>query len=126
LQRCGLHGISGHQGLSRSELLLLKFAAHRALPRPHENTSCGINITFHTEHGRAGLAAHRGEFCKLLWRLWSPNWHFDDATYEHTAASFDNSDFVGIVIHSYPQPLYRAGANKETTEVYAAREARTD
>ena len=32
---------------------------------------------------------------------WSPNWHFDDATYQHTAASFDNSDFVDIVIHSY-------------------------
>ena len=56
---------------------------------------------FHTERGRAGLAANRGEFCKLLWRLWSPNWHFDDATYQHTAASFDNSDFVDIVIHSY-------------------------
>jgi pimeloyl-ACP methyl ester carboxylesterase len=56
---------------------------------------------FHTERGRAGLEANRGEFCKLLWRLWSPNWHFDDATYQRTAASFDNPDFVDIVIHSY-------------------------
>jgi pimeloyl-ACP methyl ester carboxylesterase len=37
----------------------------------------------------------------LLWRLWSPNWEFDDATYDRTAASFDNPDFVDVVIHSY-------------------------
>ncbi len=56
---------------------------------------------FATERGRAGLTANRREFCKLLWRLWSPNWKFDDATYERTAASFDNPDFVEVVIHSY-------------------------
>jgi pimeloyl-ACP methyl ester carboxylesterase len=56
---------------------------------------------FHTERGRAGLTANRHEFCKLLWQLWSPNWKFDDATYERTAVSFDNPDFVDIVIHSY-------------------------
>jgi pimeloyl-ACP methyl ester carboxylesterase len=56
---------------------------------------------FHTERGRAGLAANRREFCRLLWRLWSPNWSFDDATYERTAASFDNPDFVDVVIQSY-------------------------
>ena len=39
--------------------------------------------------------------CKLLWRLWSPNWKFDDATYERTARSFDNPDFVAVVIQSY-------------------------
>jgi pimeloyl-ACP methyl ester carboxylesterase len=56
---------------------------------------------FHTERGRAGLAANRREFCKLLWQLWSPNWKFDDATYERTAVSFDNPDFVDVVIQSY-------------------------
>jgi pimeloyl-ACP methyl ester carboxylesterase len=56
---------------------------------------------FHGERGRAGLAQHRRAFCKLLWRLWSPLWAFDDATYERSAASFDNSDFVEVVIHSY-------------------------
>ena len=56
---------------------------------------------FHTERGRAGLQANRREFCRLLWRLWSPNWKFDDATYDRTAASFDNPDFVDVVIHSY-------------------------
>jgi pimeloyl-ACP methyl ester carboxylesterase len=56
---------------------------------------------FHTERGRAGLHANRREFCRLLWRLWSPNWRFDDATYDRTAVSFDNPDFVDVVIHSY-------------------------
>ena len=56
---------------------------------------------FSTERGRAGLAANRRELCRLLWQLWSPNWRFDDATFERTAASFDNPDFVDVVIHSY-------------------------
>ncbi|HJU14993.1 MAG TPA: alpha/beta hydrolase [Stellaceae bacterium] len=56
---------------------------------------------FHGERGRAGLARNRHAFCKLLWRLWSPRWAFDDDTYERTAASFDNPDFVDVVIQSY-------------------------
>jgi len=56
---------------------------------------------FHTERGRAGLAANRGPLCRLLWELWSPNYRFDDATYGKTAAAFDNPDFVEVVIHSY-------------------------
>jgi len=56
---------------------------------------------FQTERGRAGLAANRRPLCRLLWELWSPNYRFDDATYELTAASFDNPDFVEVVIQSY-------------------------
>jgi len=56
---------------------------------------------FHTERGRAGLMANRRPLCRLLWQLWSPNWRFDDATFERTAASFDNPDFVEVVIQSY-------------------------
>jgi pimeloyl-ACP methyl ester carboxylesterase len=56
---------------------------------------------FHNERGRAGLARHRYELCKLLWRLWSPTWRFDEATYARTAVSFENPDFVEVVIHSY-------------------------
>lgn len=55
----------------------------------------------HTPRGAAGLAANRGDFCRLLWRLWSPNWAFDDATFAATAASFDNPDFVDVVVQSY-------------------------
>jgi pimeloyl-ACP methyl ester carboxylesterase len=56
---------------------------------------------FHTPRGREGLTANRAEFCKLLWRLWSPTWTFADAAYARTAPSFDNPDFVDVVIHSY-------------------------
>ena len=56
---------------------------------------------FQTERGRAGLAKHRRAFIKLLWRLWSPNWAFDDATFERSVASWDNPDFVDVTIQSY-------------------------
>lgn len=56
---------------------------------------------FNTPRGEAGLAANRRGLCRLLWRLWSPNWQFDDATFERSAASFDNPDFVAVVIQSY-------------------------
>jgi pimeloyl-ACP methyl ester carboxylesterase len=56
---------------------------------------------FCTERGRAGLQSRRYELCRLLWKLWSPNWNFDEATYARSAASFDNPDFVDVVIHSY-------------------------
>ena len=56
---------------------------------------------FHTERGRAGLTRNRRDIAKLLWRLWSPEWSFDDATFERSAASFDNPDFVEVVIQSY-------------------------
>ncbi len=56
---------------------------------------------FHTARGRAGLSENRRGIAKLLWRLWSPNWTFDDATFEASAAAFDNPDFVDVVIHSY-------------------------
>src|SRR5437870_8318396 len=56
---------------------------------------------FNTERGRMGLEHNRREICRLLWREWSPSWRFDDATFDRTAASFDNPDFVPVVIHSY-------------------------
>ena len=56
---------------------------------------------FQIERGRAGLAANRRGIAKVLWQQWSPNWAFDDATFERTAAAFDNPDYVDVVIHSY-------------------------
>jgi pimeloyl-ACP methyl ester carboxylesterase len=56
---------------------------------------------FHTERGRAGLEQNRRDIARLLWRLWSPNWQFDEATLTATAASFDNRDFVAVTIQSY-------------------------
>jgi pimeloyl-ACP methyl ester carboxylesterase len=56
---------------------------------------------FATERGRLGYERNRAEFAKLIWRLASPTWRFDDATFDRTAASFDNPDHVAIVIHNY-------------------------
>ena len=56
---------------------------------------------FHSPRGRAGLAAHRGEMTRLLWRLWSPPWPFTEAQLTQTVASFNNPDFVDVVVHSY-------------------------
>ena len=56
---------------------------------------------FATERGRAGYEKYRHEFAKLIWRLASPKWNFDDATFDRSAASLDNPDHVEIVIHNY-------------------------
>ena len=56
---------------------------------------------FHTARGREGLARNRREIASLLWRLWSPNWSFDEATFAATAASFDNPDYVDVTVNSY-------------------------
>jgi pimeloyl-ACP methyl ester carboxylesterase len=56
---------------------------------------------FATERGRAGYAKYTREFARLIWRTASPTWRFDDATFDRSAASFDNPDHVDIVIHNY-------------------------
>ncbi|MBG6055174.1 pimeloyl-ACP methyl ester carboxylesterase [Salinibacterium sp. CAN_S4] len=56
---------------------------------------------FQNERGRAGLERYRRELARQLWQEWSPQWNFDDSTFAATAASFDNPDFVEVVIHSY-------------------------
>lgn len=56
---------------------------------------------FQTERGRECLTKYRRELCRMLWNEWSPNWQFDDETFSRSAASFDNPDFVEVVIHCY-------------------------
>ena len=75
---------------------------------------------FNTERGRAGLELNRRDICRLLWRLWSPNWQFDEATFERTAASFDNPDFVDVVIQSY-RHRHRAAPGDPALEPIEAR-----
>ncbi len=68
---------------------------------PKASTNGGTSIYFATDRGRAGYDKYRREFSKLIWQLASPKWDFDDATFDRTAASFDNPDHVEIVIHNY-------------------------
>jgi len=56
---------------------------------------------FATERGRAGYDKYRHDFSKLIWQIASPKWDFDDATFDRSAASFDNPDHVAIVVHNY-------------------------
>ncbi|NTB99212.1 alpha/beta hydrolase [Agrobacterium tumefaciens] len=55
----------------------------------------------HSERGHAGLLRTRQDFCHLLWSLWSPSWRFDAITFANTSTSFNNPDFVEVVVHSY-------------------------
>jgi hypothetical protein len=62
---------------------------------------CWYQHLFQTDRGRDCLTMYRQELCFLLWREWSPNWTFDEVTFKKTASSFDNADFVDVVIHCY-------------------------
>ena len=68
---------------------------------------------FATERGRAGYDKYRREFAKLIWRTASPKWNFDDATFDRSAASFENPDHVAIVIHNYRWRLGLADGEPE-------------
>jgi pimeloyl-ACP methyl ester carboxylesterase len=68
---------------------------------PEQEARLWYQWYFNTERGRAGLGANRRAICRQLWRAWSPGWHFDEATFDRTATSLENPDFVDVVIHSY-------------------------
>jgi pimeloyl-ACP methyl ester carboxylesterase len=70
------------------------------LPPPAE-LQWWYQFYFATDRGRAGYDKYRRDFAKLIWQLASPKWKFDDATFDRSAASFDNADHVDIVIHNY-------------------------
>ena len=71
-------------------------------PRPPETEHrLWYQFYFHTQRGVDGLTANRRAFCQLLWSLWSPSWAAGPSLYGQSAPSFDNPDFVDVVIHSY-------------------------
>jgi pimeloyl-ACP methyl ester carboxylesterase len=95
--------------------------AHAMRPEAAENEHrLWYQYYFHSERGRAGLAADRRGLTRLLWRLWSPTWSFDDATFARSAAAFDHPDFVDVVIQSYRHRFGLAPGDP----AYAAIEAR--
>jgi pimeloyl-ACP methyl ester carboxylesterase len=72
---------------------------------------------FATDRGRAGYEKYRRDFSKLIWQLASPKWNFDDATFDRTAASFENPDHVAIVIHNYRWRLGLANGEPKYDDV---------
>jgi pimeloyl-ACP methyl ester carboxylesterase len=89
-------------GLVSVNSYLIQNIAKAMVPvKPEHEVPLWYQYYFQLERGRAGLVANRREIARILWKQWSPNWHFDDATFERTAAAFDNPDYVDVVIHSY-------------------------
>jgi pimeloyl-ACP methyl ester carboxylesterase len=76
-------------------------AGSAAPAAPEQEHRLWYQYYFHGERGRSGLERNRRALCKFIWRLWSPHWDFDDATFERSAVSFDNPDFVAVTIQSY-------------------------
>jgi hypothetical protein len=68
---------------------------------------------FATERGREGYDKYRHDFAKLIWQLASPKWKFDDATFNRSAAAFDNPDHVAVVLHNYRWRLGLAEGEKK-------------
>jgi len=93
-ERCtGLVSVNGY---------LIQDIAKAMIPmKPEREVPLWYQYYFQLERGRAGLAVNRRAIARILWRQWSPNWDFDDATFARTAAAHDNLDYVEVVIHSY-------------------------
>jgi pimeloyl-ACP methyl ester carboxylesterase len=87
--------------VSVSGYLIGSQAAGQAPLLPVAEHAWWYQFYFATDRGRAGYDTYRREFSKLIWQLASPKWAFDDATFNRTAAAFDNPDHVAIVIHNY-------------------------
>ena len=80
---------------------IIDIGAQRHASPPAVEHAVWYQHLFQTERGREGLSLYRRELCRMLWQQWSPGWEFDDATFDQTAASFGNQDFVEVVIHAY-------------------------
>jgi len=86
---------------------------------PQQERRFWYQFYFNTGRGRKGLTQMRNEIGQYLWKLWSPNWDFDEETYRQTAKSFDNPDFVDIVIHSYMHRIHNAPGDPRYASIEA-------
>lgn len=87
--------------VSVSGYLVVNLEANKQPLSPQAELGWWYQYYFATERGRLGYERNRRDFARLIWRIASPNWAFDDATFERTAPAFDNPDHVAIVIHNY-------------------------
>jgi pimeloyl-ACP methyl ester carboxylesterase len=109
-ERCdGLVSVSGY--------LIGSQAAGRLPLPPEAELQWWYQYYFSTERGRAGYDKYRREFARLIWHTASPHWSFDDATFERSAASFDNPDHVPVVIHNYRWRLGLAEGEAEYADL---------
>ncbi|HEY4079030.1 MAG TPA: alpha/beta hydrolase [Rhizomicrobium sp.] len=89
-----------------------------AIPlKPADEHDWWYQFYFATERGRAGYDKYRREFARFIWELASPKWNFDDATFNRSAASFDNPDHVDIVIHNYRWRLGLAAGDPQYDDI---------
>ena len=97
--------------------LIMNIARNRepTPPRP----GAWYQYYLHSDLSRGGVEKYRREFARTLWAQWSPNWKFDDPTFERTAVAFDNPDFVEIVIHSYRHRFGLAPGDPRYAEIEA-------
>ncbi len=96
-------------GLVSVNSYLIQDIARAGIPIAAKNEAgFWYQFYFLTERGRAGLRANRRDIARILWTRNSPTWEFDDATFERSAVSFDNPDYVEVVIHSYRHRLGHA------------------
>ncbi len=109
-ERCaGLVSVNGY---------LIQDIARAMVPaKPEREVPLWYQYYFQLERGRAGLAANRRGIARILWRQWSPNWHFDEACFERAALAHDNPDYVDVVIHSYRHRFGLAGGDPQYADI---------
>ena len=103
--------------VSVSGYLLTTQQGNKAPQAPSAEFAFWYQYYFATERGRLGYEQNRHEFIKLIWRNASPKWQFDDATFDRSAAAFDNSDHVAVTIHNYRWRLSLAQGEPRYQEV---------
>jgi len=103
--------------VSVSGYLIGSQVANKAPLPPTAELSWWYQYYFATERGRAGYDRYRHDFAKLIWHTASPQWTFDDETFDRSAASFDNPDHVDIVIHNYRWRLGLASGESQYDEL---------
>ena len=109
-QRCkALVSVSGY--------IIVNLVANLKPLAPKAELGWWYQYYFATERGKAGYEANRHDFAKLIWSIASPKWTFDDATFDRSAAAFDNPDHVAIVIHNYRWRLSLAPGEPQYDEL---------
>ena len=103
--------------VSVSGYIIVNLEANQKPLPPKAELGWWYQYYFATERGKRGYAENRNDFNKLIWKLASPKWDFDDATFDRTAASFNNPDHVDIVIHNYRWRLRLADGERRYDEI---------